>query len=132
MRRGPIIAGAILFAVPYALGLSFAGGDGFSNQTGWLALPIVGPWITLAARERCDDTPTYDDTFDRFESPCDGERTLRTLLVMDSLMQATGAALLLWGTLSKTKQYVRDDVTVQLVPTQLGRSGYGLGAVGSF
>ncbi|NLE86033.1 MAG: hypothetical protein GX607_06505 [Myxococcales bacterium] len=130
MRRGPIIAGAILLGVPYALGLSFAGGDSFSNQTGWLALPVAGPWITLAARERCDETQVYDH--DILASPCSEERTVRTLLVVDALMQATGTALLLWGTLSKTKEYVRDDVSVQLVPTQLGRSGYGLGAVGSF
>lgn len=121
-----------MFGVPYALGLSVAGGDDFQNQTGWLAVPVIGPWVTLAARDRCDASVTYDDTFDTFESTCDEERTIRTLLVMDALMQVTGATLLVWGLTSKTKRYVRDDVSLQVLPTHVGRSGYGLGAVGTF
>jgi hypothetical protein len=30
------------------------------------------------------------------------------------------------------KRLVREDVTVSLVPAQLGRHGYGIGAVGTF
>jgi hypothetical protein len=123
VRRGPVIAGAIVLGVPYALGLSIAAGDNFSNQTGWLAVPALGPWITLATRENCATSP--DD------GGCPSDSGVRTVLVLDALMQATGATLLIWGLSSPHKRYVRDDVSLQLVPTQF-RGGYGLGAVGTF
>src|SRR5207248_3193025 len=51
-RRGLLIGGAVILGVPYVLGLSIASGEDFPNRTGWLVVPGVGPWITLATRHR--------------------------------------------------------------------------------
>jgi hypothetical protein len=56
---------------------------------------------------------------------------MRTVLVFDGLMQATGAVLFIWGVSSKKKSYVRDDIALSLRPARVG-SGYGVGAVGTF
>lgn len=124
-RRGPIIAGAIVFGIPYALGLSIAAGADFDNQSGYLAIPVAGPWITMAARDECDDDPND------YDIDCAGDSTLRTFLVLDGLMQATGAALFIWGVTSKTHRYVRNDVGLRLSPARVGK-GYGFAAVGWF
>lgn len=126
VRRGPVIAGSIVFGTFYTISLSIAGGNGFDHQTGWLALPVVGPWAQLAARHS-SCTQTSADTV-----ACTDDATVRTLLVMDGLAQATGAVLFIWGVTSHTKRFVRDDVaSVEVLPTAVG-SGYGLAAVGRF
>jgi len=122
VRRGPIIAGIIVLAVPYALGFSVASALNFEDSTAWLVVPVVGPWITLATREDvCDPDSTY----------CDDDRAIRTLLVLDGLVQGTGAALLLWGMTSKTKRLVRQDAALQIGPRRVG-TGYGIGAAARF
>lgn len=121
VRRGPIIAGSIVFGVPYVLGLLAASADDFPNQSGWLAVPVVGPWVTLVSREETC-TNGYDDDSDYYNYDCtDG---VQTLLVLDALMQTTGAALFIWGVSSTKKVLVRDDVALTLTPARVG-SGYG-------
>lgn len=129
VRRGPVIAGSIVFGVAYTLGLSIAGGNNFSNQSGWLALPVAGPWLALAQRR---DSCSSNSTFGGCVDSAIGGAWARTGLVMDGLAQATGAALFIWGVTSHTRRLVRDDVArVEILPTTVG-SGYGVGAFGRF
>ncbi len=120
VRRGPIIAGSIVFGVPYVLGLLAASADDFPNQSGWLAVPVVGPWVTLVSREDTCDGASYDDGDYGYDCT-DG---VQTLLVLDALMQTTGAALFIWGVSSTKKVLVRDDAAWSLTPARVG-SGYG-------
>src|SRR5690606_23934664 len=49
-NRGLVVGGAALIAVPYfigAFGAMSVQGDG---NTGYLAIPVIGPWLTLGAR----------------------------------------------------------------------------------
>lgn len=122
VRRGPIIAGSIVFGVPYMLGLLTASADDFPNHSGWLAVPVVGPWVTLVSREEtCDAGFDYED---EVEYECRGTDPVQTLLVLDALMQTTGAVLFVWGVSSSKKVLVRDDVAWSLTPARVG-SGYG-------
>ncbi len=41
--------GAVLFGVAYGAALVTAGQEGFRDNTGWLAIPAAGPWISLWA-----------------------------------------------------------------------------------
>jgi hypothetical protein len=50
-RRGLLIAGSLSAGLAYVLGLGAAAQHGFRNEAGWLFVPTVGPWITLATRE---------------------------------------------------------------------------------
>jgi hypothetical protein len=126
IRRGPVIAGTIVFGVPYVLGFSIAAGLNFESSTGWLALPVAGPWLTLATREdSCDET-------DPFDSGCEDDRAIRTLLVLDGLMQGVGAILSVWGLTSPRKRLLRNDVsTIVVSPRRVG-AGFGFGVAGSW
>lgn len=39
--------GAVLFGVAYGAAMVTAGRNGFRDDTGWLALPVAGPWVSL-------------------------------------------------------------------------------------
>lgn len=124
IRKGPVIAGAIVLGVPYMLGLAFAGAVNYGNQGGWLFVPGAGPWLTLGLRDHSCNSSNGD---------CVGEALVRTFLVFDAIMQTTGATLLIWGLADKKTRVVRNDVVrvIGVAPTRVG-SGYGLGLFGTF
>lgn len=125
MRKGPLIAGAVVLGVPYVLGLAIAAGANYQNKSAFLAIPAVGPWLTLGIRNH---TCAPDD------AGCDaGEALARTFLVLDAIMQTTGTGLLIWGIADQKDVLVRNDVVrvIGVAPTRVG-SGYGLGLVGTF
>jgi hypothetical protein len=132
-RRGAVIAGAVIVSSSYALGLTVASSENFPNSTGYLALPVFGPWITLASRHRatsCTDTNTLGDCSD-FDSSDDA--TTRTFLLLDGLAQATGAVLFIYGLASPKKVVTRDFVgSLHLTPSMVGRNAYGGFLTGSF
>jgi len=126
VRKGMVIPGAILLGAPYVLGLSIAALTDFDNQSGWLAVPIAGPWITLAARRKC-----HDDSFGNCTDTAD--RALDIYLVFDGLIQTAGAALLVAGMAAKKTELVRmDTVSVRFMPGPIGRDGYGGHVFGTF
>jgi hypothetical protein len=130
VRRGPLIAGPIVFGVPYVLGLTIASEYDFRNQSGWLVVPVVGPFITAATRKK-DCVSTYESS-DTPDGECQEEGGMRTVLIMDGLAQATGAILMLWGLTSPVKVQIRNDVAkVNVAPTKVG-TGYGVAAIGTF
>src|SRR5690606_33375538 len=50
-NAGLITAGTIVFASTYALGIGAAGATGFKNQSGWVALPVAGPFVAASQRD---------------------------------------------------------------------------------
>lgn len=127
-KHGLVIAGLIVWSVPYVTGFSVVAGEGFPNKTGFLVLPVLGPWITLAARHKtCPDVTASDF----ISVHCSDDDEARSLLVFDGLSQATGAALLIAGLASTTKRLVRNEARVFVAPARVG-SGYGLSALGRF
>ena len=130
VRKGPIIAGAIVLGVPYVIGLSVASQRGFENESHWLAVPGLGPWMTLAARDGCDDDRSSNDEDDDL-ADCVGDVLLGTVLTLDGLMQATGSVLLIVGLTSKKEVLVREDLALTVRPIRIGR-GHGLGISGTF
>jgi len=126
-RRGLIITGSILTGVPWALSVTAAVGADFDNKTGFLLVPALGPWLTLLAGGGKDDDCATSSDF------CSGDNSgLRAVLVLDGLVQTTGAVLLVAGIAIPRQRLVRQDVTVGIVPALVGNDGYGLGAVGTF
>ncbi|WP_437284137.1 hypothetical protein [Sorangium sp. So ce406] len=117
VRKGLVISGAIVFGTVY-LFTAIGGADAvYRGSSGYAALfvPVAGPFLTLATT-RQDDLETM-------------------ALVLDGLVQVTGAALLLPGLLVPKTVLVRDDVSKAFVvpaPMSFGPSSAGLGLVGRF
>jgi hypothetical protein len=130
-RRGLVIAGTIVLAVPYGLGLAVAGGQNFPNSSGWLIVPGLGPWLTLASRHKstsCNNNSSFGDCVD---SGVDD--TTRGFLIIDGLMQTAGAVMLIAGLASPKKVIAHDFVgSLHLAPATIGRTGYGGFLTGEF
>jgi hypothetical protein len=124
-----VIAGIAVGGAGYAFGVLGALDNDFEDNTGFLLIPVAGPWLTLAAgpdpSEPCPEQegevcPTGDISF---RVPA---------LVLDGILQALGTTFLVTG-LTTTRLYLqRADVAVSVVPTSFAGRGYGLGAVGRF
>ena len=116
-RRGPIIAGAVVFGILYVISVLVAGVDqdvSGGKSGAWLYAPVIGPFATI---------------------PESSSSTGTSFLVLDGVGQAAGAVLLVWGISSPQTVLVRDDqlgVRIAPRPLLLGKSGGGFGFVGSF
>jgi hypothetical protein len=130
-RKGLVITGTILLAVPYGFGLAVAGGQNFPNSTGWLLVPGVGPWLTLLGRHKsgnCTSSSNFNDCVDTSV-----DDTTRTFLIISGLMQTGGAIMLITGLASPKKVIARDFVgSLHFAPSTIGRSGYGGFLTGEF
>jgi hypothetical protein len=123
-RRGLVIAGWLAAGIPYGLGLTFAASSNFENESGWLAVPFLGPWLTLENRDYgCDD----DEADDR---SCLEDAVIAPL-IMSGIAQTAGGTLLLVGYLATKTYAVRNDVSYVVLPSRVG-SGYGLTWAGEF
>ena len=132
-RRGLIIGGALTLGIPWALGLAFASGSNFPNETGWLVVPALGPWITLATRT--NESVCISDVGGGSSRNCvqEVDNGYRTLLVLDGITQAAGAIMLVIGMSSTKKVIARDFVSnLHLTPAPMGRLGYGGVLTGQF
>jgi hypothetical protein len=121
-----IASGLIIFGVPYAASVaSFGTSKHQGDENLWV--PVAGPWLDLANR----------GTLPRLRVEREDEFANRGLLVADGVFQALGALAIVVGFLSpevRTTQVVDETAKSQLrmTPMKLGRSGYGIGAVGKF
>lgn len=103
--KGLVIAGSIVLGTAYFLGLMIAADDDFPNKSGYLLVPALGPWLTLATR---DDHCSRDTPEDE-RIACVGDFFIGFALVIDGAIQTGGAAMLLAGLLAERKYVVPDD-----------------------
>jgi hypothetical protein len=124
-RRGLIIAGSIVVGVPWVFGVTAATADNFQDGTGFLVVPVLGPWLMLATSARDNCSPN--------DGLCSSSKSgERAVLVLDGLVQAAGATMFFAGMLVPRLRLVRNDVVVSVIPMELGHGAHGLGAVGTF
>ena len=103
-----------------------------ANETGWLFVPVVGPWMTLGQRSYATcNTPNNGSQSSTQSLACVGDIFAVMGLITDGVLQATGATLLLVGVAAGRPTLVRDDEAVRLTPMRIG-SGYGAGLAGTF
>jgi hypothetical protein len=125
-RRGLIIAGSLTAGIPWVFSVTAATAANFDNKAGYLVVPVLGPWLMLLSGG-AKDRECASNEF------CESSRSgTRAVLVFDGLAQTAGAAMFVIGMAVPRKRLLRSDVTVSVLPTPLGRDGYGLGAVGTF
>jgi hypothetical protein len=127
-KKGLVTAGWIVTAIPYSIGLLAALGADFRNDSGWLAVPVAGPWLTMGRRDYgCDES--HEENKEALA--CAGDVFVVMGLIMGGVAQATGGSLLLAGHLA-TKQKLVPDVAVTWVgPLRVGTGG-GVGLAGHF
>lgn len=133
-RTGVLVAGGLTLGVPWATGLGIAAASGFPNGSGWLVAPVIGPWAALGKRSNPCDGLDKAKSFNASVSQCVAEPVARAMLVVDGVLQATGAVLLVVGS-SSDSVLVRQQPTgptLSATASTMDGHGYGLRMFGRF
>ena len=114
---GQIIAGSVLIAVPYVIGLSLAAGNRFYSPSGYHAIPIAGPWIHLANLDySCPD----NDRTGECAASAVGDVFITMGDIISGGAQLAGAITLTIGLASGKKKLVPDFGHLNIVPLPSG------------
>jgi hypothetical protein len=130
--NGPLlIGGTIVFLGSYvpAVIVAAAANTSFDNH---LYIPLVGPWLDIANRPPCGNGV--------LEPSCSSQTGRKVLLGIDGVLQAAGAVSIVLGAVLTGRH--TEIVTakadppkkphVNVLPSQVGRDGYGVTAFGDF
>jgi len=126
-----IVGGLATFAIAYGTAIVIAAsadGDG----TGWLAVPVIGPWAAIGARSyHCSNDPLLAN---KCINGAFGEVQTIAALSADGVIQAAGAVLFVVGLASGHDELVRNDLPVsfRVLPRTVGADGFGFGVDGRF
>ncbi len=130
-NRPLLIGGTILFLGSYAPAVivAAAANTSFDNH---LYIPLIGPWLDIANRPTCGSG--------LLEPSCSSQGGRKALLAVDGVLQAAGAVSIVLGLVLTGRQ--TEIVTakaepakkphVNILPSQMGRDGYGVAAFGDF
>jgi len=128
----PLVIGGVALGLPYATGLGIAASESFDNGSGWLAAPVAGPWLALSGRRDPCENAGAERKLDSEVGKCVAEPMVRGMLVLDGVLQAAGAVLLIVGAGSSETRIVRRQPQFVATPAPVGRSGYGMAMAGQF
>jgi hypothetical protein len=109
-RTGAIIAGSVVFGVPYVFSAiaASAGVAGTTPDLALLYIPVAGPILTLALASPSE--PNH----------CCGSGITAAVaylgLGVDAVLQVTGAILLIYGLASKKHTLVPDSAALRIAP----------------
>ncbi len=120
---GPLIGGAVLFAVSY-LPAVYIASQASSSWNQLLYVPFAGPWLDLANRPGCTP-PVLPAGVTLPVNPCIVETISRAALVAAGALQGLGAVLAVMGFPSHSEVIGADRVHVSLVPTGTGLAAFG-------
>ena len=135
-NRSLMLGGGLTFGAAYAVGLIYALNKSFDNGTGWLAVPIIGPWGAIKGREfscKSDNNVSQEDV-DKCVDSALNEVSSITFLAVAGLVQAVGATLFFVGVGDMTEEWVRADLANVEVKADVGpmSDGYGFTLSGHF
>lgn len=118
-NRAALGLGAGVLGAAYVPSFISAASSG-RNGDQYLYVPVAGPWIDLASRGGCGPVG------------CGREAIYKTMLVVSGIAQAYGAAAIVTAFLAPETRSVPVTTGARVVPTTMGKSGYGLSLVGAF
>lgn len=135
-NRGLMMGGGLTFAGAYGVSLIYALTKSFDNGTGWLLVPVVGPWGAIKGREfscKSDNNVSQEDV-DKCVDRALNEVSSITFLAVAGLVQAVGATLFFVGVGDVTEEWVRADLAHIEVEANVGpmSDGYGFTLSGRF
>lgn len=128
-RTTHIVAGAATTVVSYglAVGASFLFDERDLNGAHDLRIPIAGPWMALGKAGCPESDPDCSAV---------GVVLGAIFMIADGVTQAAGLGVIGEGlfldTSSRARSREAEGPTVRAVPVQIGKSGAGIGFVGSF
>jgi hypothetical protein len=123
-----MVPGSVVLGLAYAGAVTSAIASHCPNNR-WMAVPLAGPFVTGAK---------YDTNY---QGACsDPEAINQALARLDGVVQGIGALLIVGSLLLPTHTVVRDATTSrvpariswQLTPLSLGKTGGGVGVLGTF
>jgi hypothetical protein len=117
-------SGLFTFGVPYIASVVVAANSDHPGDKN-LYLPVVGPWLDFANRGDCGGLA---------QRSCDNETVNKVLLAVDGIFQGVGALEIVGAFLSPETRTVTvaTEPRFKLGPSSIGRTGYGVAAVGTF
>ena len=125
-RVGMIVAGSVLFGVGYLAPLSIVAAAEFPNESIWMAVPVAGPFITMARMD-------WNEWCSEEQPECTGKGFANAFagigLVLTGLMQAGGATLLIVGAATPNERVVP---VYAVTPMPMGEDGAGISVSGRF
>ncbi len=128
-RVGLIVGGSVLLGVAYGVPLSIVAAAEFPNETDWMAVPVVGNWITIARMRfgSCSNRRFVEEDCDDSAERA-GDVLGAVALGFTGVMQAGGLAMIITGAAAQKTRLVP---TFGVAPMPV-RSGAGLMMSGSF
>jgi hypothetical protein len=119
-NRGLVGVGTGVFLTSYGLGIAYAAATGFKQQSGWVALPVFGPFIAAAQRDLdCEGTPSTPAAVEACQRETMSEAGAVAILAGIGIGHVLGVSLLAAGFLDRRRIWLRDDlvsVNVQVGP----------------
>jgi hypothetical protein len=136
VRKGFVIPGAALTGGLYLLGLALMAKqttDG-GNPAGYLAIPIIGPWIALQQLDGYDEAACERQNTDSGKV-CPSKEGAKSGYALLGVGQLAGIGLIVVGIVAKRTEIVPNAVTshhVTVAPFYAGARPAGLVLAGSF
>lgn len=118
-RWGLVITGGVLLSAGYGFAVMGAVDAKLNGKGGFLFIPVLGPWLTLAAGG-AEDGESGSDPGVRFT------------LGLDGVVQAAGALMLTAGIVFPRRRLAPTDMSLSVQPVAFGNRGYGAGVIGAF
>lgn len=116
-----LVLGSLDLGLGYGLGVAVAAEAKFANKSGYMLVPVAGPWITYAVRTpECPGSQENDN--------CLIAPLVTAGFVLDGLAQGLGAAVVVMQLAFPSKRLVPNTAFVPYA----ARDGAGLTVVGRF
>lgn len=118
---GLITGGVIGLSISYGTAVIVGATQGFDNAAGWMAVPLVGPFIAIADRnyEQCQTATVAQAR--RCVTEAVGQVQYITFAAVDGVFQVASALVLLAGAVSSKDELIRQDlVHVKAAPGKTG------------
>jgi hypothetical protein len=132
-ENGFIVGGLATLIVAYGAAFAVGADANFKGGTGWVLLPVIGPWAAIGARAyHCNDDLSAANA--ACITGAFNEVQTIAILSADAVVQATGAVLFFAGLASGRDELLRSDLEtgLRVTPRAVGASGFGLGFDGRF
>lgn len=106
---GLIAGGLVTFGTLYGVSIIYGGTQGFSEGMGNVAVPVIGPWLAIAARDlSCTDNTTIEGAQQCQQETIDETAKIAVLSGL-GIGQLIGATLTVIGIFDKDQMWVRAD-----------------------